>query len=130
MSPNFVREELLSKDGKISEFSKLSEAEVQFAIDTMLEYVTLVPKYKYEDKINEAKDIAKNFDYKDYPFIALALKLDVPVWTGDKEMIRFGLKSGKYLAFDTEAVEDLVKGKSIEDVLEDLKKRYLSFEKE
>ena len=41
-------------------------------------------------------------------------------------MIIYGLKRGKYLALDTKAVEELVKGKSLKDVLKDLKKRYLT----
>ena len=39
-------------------------------------------------------------------------------------MIRYGLKSGKFLALDTQAVEELAKGKKLEQVLKDLKKRY------
>lgn len=121
---------MLSKVDKISKFSKLSESEVIFAIDVLLERIKLVPKNEYEDKINEAKEIAKSFDHKDYPFIALSLKLNAPIWTGDKEMIKYGLKSGKFLALDTQAVEDLAKGKKLEEVLEDLKKRYLISENE
>ncbi len=45
-------------------------------------------------------------------------------------MIIHGLKTRKYIALDTEAVEKLVKGKSLKDVLKDLKKRYLSFDED
>jgi predicted nucleic acid-binding protein len=34
-------------------------------------------------------------DVKDTPFIALALKLNIPIWAEDKKMIEFGLKTGK-----------------------------------
>ncbi len=73
----------------------------------------------------KAYEIAKEFDPKDTPFIALALKLNIPIWTNDKPMIIHGLKSGKYLALDTQAVEDLLKGKSLEEVKKDLRGRYL-----
>lgn len=60
----------------------------------------------------EAHNICSNFDPKDTPFIALALKLNIHIWTNDKEMIRHGLKSGRYLALDTQAVENLLKGRA------------------
>jgi len=52
--------------------------------------------------------------------------LKAPIWTNDKKLIEFGLKTGKYLALDIEAVEDLIKGRSLKDVVEDLKKRSLN----
>ncbi len=73
----------------------------------------------------KAYEIAKDFDPKDTPFIALALKLNVPIWTNDKDMIVHGLKSGKYLALDIQAVEDLIEGRSLKEVREDLERRYL-----
>ena len=42
------------------------------------------------------------------PFIALALKLSIPIWTGDKKVIEFGLKTENYAALDIKAVEDLI----------------------
>ncbi len=125
LSPDFLIEELYSKAKKISNLSKLSKTEVEFAISVLTSFVKIVPKSEYQDRIDEAKELAKQFDYKDYPFIALALKLNVPIWTNDKPMIVHGLKSGKYLALDTQAVEDLVKGKSLEEIKEGLKRRYL-----
>ncbi len=58
----------------------------------------------------------EEFDIDDWPFIALALKLNIPIWTNDKSMIIYGSKSGKYLALDTQAVEDLLK-KSLKKLL-------------
>jgi len=80
---------------------------------------------KDEEILNTAKELAKQFDYKDYPFIALALKLNIPIWTNDKAMIIHGLKTGKYLALDTSAIEDLIKGRNLNEIREDLKRRYL-----
>ncbi len=71
-----------------------------------------------------AHKISKKFDEDDTPFIALALKLNIPIWTNDKEMIKFGLKTEKYYVLDTEALEDLIKGKNLEEIKEYLKKKY------
>jgi predicted nucleic acid-binding protein len=82
--------------------------------------------FSVDDKrlIQSAKQIAAEFDVDDYPFLALALKLDVPIWTNDKEIIKYGLKTGKYLALDTEALENLLREKSIELIKDDLEKKY------
>jgi len=56
----------------------------------------------------------------------LALKLNAPVWTNDKQMIIHSIKTGKYVALDTKSIEDLIKGRSLEEVVKDLKRRYLS----
>ena len=51
--------------------------------------------------------------------------LDVPLWTGDKALIRRGLETGEYIAVDTEGVELLLRGESLDSVLERIKKKYL-----
>ncbi|ADC64864.1 Nucleotide-binding protein, PIN domain protein [Ferroglobus placidus DSM 10642] len=81
---------------------------------------------KDEKYIQTAKKMANEFDPDDFPFIALALKLNAPIWTNDKKLIVHGLKSGTYLAVDTDAVEKLIRGKSLEEVRQELSKRYLS----
>ncbi len=106
---------------------KLKDLSSEFENALMLLFtrIHVIPKEFYEDKIQEAYEIAKDFDPKDTPFIALALKLNIPIWTNDKAMIVYGLKSGKYLALDTNAIEDLIKGKSLEEVREGLKRKFL-----
>ncbi len=79
---------------------------------------------KDEKYIQIAKEITKNFDYNDFPFVALALKLNIPIWTNDKEMIKYSLISNKFLALDTEALEMLIIGKNLKEIKEYLKKKY------
>ncbi len=113
--------ELHEHSKKLREHSK----DFENALMLLFTRIHVVPKEFYEDKIQEAYEIAKDFDPEDTPFIALALKLNVPIWTNDKKLIEFGLKTGKYLAIDTRAIEDLLKGKSLSEIKEDLKKKYL-----
>ena len=75
--------------------------------------------------IQVVKKVADDFDPDDFPFIALALKLNAPIWTNDKKLIVHGLKSGAYLAMDTHAVEKLIQGKSLEEIRQELNERYL-----
>ena len=89
----------------------------------MFPLADIIPLEIYYDSLQEALDIAKHFDEKDAPFIALALKLNLPIWTEDREMLKFSFKTGKYIAFEAKAIEDLLKGKETRDVLVYLKKR-------
>jgi len=64
---------------------------LELALCTLVGKLIVVPSYVYTDKITEAYEIAGGFDEKDTPFIALALKFGIPVWTRDKGMILHGL---------------------------------------
>ena len=113
-----------SKIAKRVEEKGISGEEIELIVLDVMQRLIVVPKALYTDKWDEAMKIAEQFDVKDTPFIALALKLNIPIWTGDKKMIESGLKTGNYMALDTKAVEDLIDGKSLEDVLNDLKRRF------
>ena len=102
----------------------ISKEELELIVLDVMQRLIVIPKALYIDKWEEAVRIAGQFDEKDTPFIALATKLGIPLWTGDKKMIIYGLKSGKYLTLDTKAVEELIKGKQLEEALENLKKRF------
>ena len=67
--------------------------------------------------------MASKFDVDDAPFIALAMQLNVPIWSNDKKLITHGLKTREYVALDTKAVEELLLGKPLEEVLKNLKRR-------
>ncbi len=121
--------ELYFPEDGVEEFrkhkEKLSKYSDEFELKAFLTFALLrvIPRDLYEDKLKEAFQIAKQFDEKDTPFIALELKLNAPIWTNDKKLIEFSLRTGKYIALDTQAVEDLLKGRSMEEILEELKKR-------
>ena len=102
----------------------ISKEELELIVLDVMQRLIVIPKALYIDKWEEAVRIAGQFDEKDTPFIALATKLGIPLWTGDKKMIIYGLKSSKYLTLDTKAVEELIKGKQLEEALENLKKRF------
>ena len=117
----FMPEEALIEFHRHAEKLK-RHAVKDFETKVMLAFtlVHIVPRELYEDKLRDAYSIAGRFDPKDTPFIALALKLDVPIWTEDKDIIKYGIQTQKYIALDTAAVEKLLSGKSLEDVLQDL----------
>ncbi|MCE4599197.1 MAG: PIN domain-containing protein [Desulfurococcales archaeon] len=83
--------------------------------------VELDPKQPY---ITTAKGIASRFDPDDWPFIALALQHNTPIWTNDSELIRDSLKTEKYKAIDTQALEMLLEGKPWNKIEKYLKEKY------
>ena len=74
--------------------------------------------------VERAKEISREFDPDDWPFIALALQYNAPIWTNDKNMIRTALKTRSFRAVDTRGVEMLLEGKPWREVEEYLAKRY------
>jgi len=118
---------LFMPEEALTEFHRHAEKLRRYAIKdfetkAMLAFtlVHVVPRELYEDKLRDAYTIAGRFDPKDTPFIALALKLNVPIWTEDKDIIKYGIQTRRYIALDTIAVEKLLSGKSLENVLQDL----------
>ena len=87
--------------------------------------VRIAPREMYEDKLKEAYSIASNFDPKDTPFIALSLKLEIPIWTEDRALLKYSFISEQYIALDTNSVESLLKGEPLNRVREKLQKSLL-----
>ena len=74
--------------------------------------------------IKRAQEIAMGFDLDDWPFIALSLQYNAPIWTNDKPLIKHSLKTRKYKALDTRALEMLIEGVEWKKIEEHLKERY------
>ncbi len=108
--------------------NKLEKLSTDFEFRMLLTFslIHILPAEFYESEVSSAYGIAGEFDEKDTPFIALAMKLNIPIWTSDKDIIKFGLTSEKYLALDTQALEMLLQGKSLEEIKEKLREKYLT----
>ncbi len=87
--------------------------------------IHVIPRDFYEEKLRDAYTISREFDEGDTPFIALAMKLNSPIWTNDKNMIVYGINTGKYIAMDSKAIVELINGKSLREIMEFLKSRYV-----
>jgi len=125
-TPAYALLELYEKKEKIISKLKIPESDYYEIYFSLRFIVNFISEIHYLDKWQKALEIASKFDPKDTPFIALSLKLGIPIWTNDKKMIVHGLKSGKYLALDTQAVEDFINGKSLDEVKESLMVRFLN----
>jgi len=58
----------------------------ELMFELILKNVIVIRSSYIEDLIDDALEICKSFDPDDAPFIALALKLDIPIWSNDKDL--------------------------------------------
>ncbi len=91
-APNFLITEIYKHKEKLIKNSKLSESEFYLYFTQIIEKIQFVPIEIISLESRQiAYDFCKDIDIKDTPFIALAIELNLPVWTGDKRL-KDGLK--------------------------------------
>ena len=61
----------------------LQRKSFDYALGFLLESIIVIPSSLYEDKIREAYEVMRDIDEKNTPFLALALKLQCPIWSND-----------------------------------------------
>ena len=112
---------------KMREHTNLTPTEIEYIKKVILtRIVTIVPRKEYMSDAKRALEILAETDPSDTPFIALAMYLDVPLWTGDKRLIRLAVRTGfeHYKAVDTRGVEMLLEGKEWDKIEEYLRRKY------
>lgn len=82
ISPEFILSEINKKIDKISKETNLSQDELQEVISFINKQVEFIPYSEFIDKLPEAIKI----NYKDSPYLALALKFNCPIFSGDKKL--------------------------------------------
>lgn len=98
-APNFLITEIYTHEDKLIKNSKLSESEFYLYFNGIIERITFVPTdFIGISSRQKAYDLCKDIDIKDTPFIALAIDLDIQLWTGDKKL-KDGLKLKGYQNF-------------------------------
>lgn len=83
VAPEFLLIEFEKHKEEIVKRSKLNADEAKEVIDFITKNITFVPDSQFRDKIKEAKEILKEHE-KDVPYLALALKLNCNIFSGDK----------------------------------------------
>jgi len=85
IAPEYTYTEILKHTDIIKKKSKLSTKDLQYVIDMLFSRISIYPKDEYSDCYIKAKDIMKDIDPDDAPFLALALKTRVDgIWSEDK----------------------------------------------
>ena len=126
-APKELHEELHRLAPKLQRYLRLSQEELHKAIDTFVsETIELHEKEEYQEALTPAEQLLAEVDPSDTPFVALAMFLGIPLWTGDKGVLELAAGTGfkHFVAVDTEGVEMLLEGRSLEMVKERMREKY------
>jgi predicted nucleic acid-binding protein len=84
IAPEFLLIELSKHTEKLAKKTAFSENDVKKILEFIIRQIEFIPKDQFEDKLKEAKEILKSHE-KDVPYLALALKLNCNIFSGDKK---------------------------------------------
>ena len=95
-APNFLVIELIKNKERIVSFSSMDESEFISIIHRVFNRVSFINERLISvENRKKAYEMCKDIDEADTPFVALALELDIPLWSGDKKLAK-GLKDKKF----------------------------------
>ena len=83
VAPEFLLIELEKNTKEIFERSRLLESDFNKLKEFIKMQIRLIPESEFASEIEKAKELLGK-DTKDFPYVALALKLNVPIFSGDK----------------------------------------------
>ena len=71
---------------ELMEASGYDESTFKLALSMLLRHVSLIPHEEYDSFMARARNSISDKD--DAPFVALGLKLNAPIWTHDKQLLK------------------------------------------
>ncbi len=86
-SPDFIYAEVLKILLKLSEKKWISYSFHKRKIQEMLNYINIVDNFFYSDAISVVKPEIEKIDINDLDYVALAYKLNTPLWTNYKKLL-------------------------------------------
>ena len=72
----------------IMEKSGLGKLDFEKLLNTLFEYIYLIPQEIVQPQMEKAASVMGKIDIKDVVFLAAALALNSPIWTDDKDFER------------------------------------------
>lgn len=86
VAPEFLFIEIDSRMDKIASQTRLSKAELEEVFSFIKSQMTIISFVEFSDFFPKAKEL----NFKDSPYLALAMKLNCPIISGDKKLKRVG----------------------------------------
>lgn len=83
-APEFLFDEFLEHKEEILAKTKRTERELNDLVYDLKKVIRVVPKKEFDPFFEEAKQLTSDED--DVPYLALALKLKIPIWSNDKKL--------------------------------------------
>jgi predicted nucleic acid-binding protein len=81
--PEFLFTEILKYEEAILKKSGMVKENLELLLLLLQSHVSVIPFKIFNDYLKEAEKEMAKIDIKDAPFIALALKLKIPIWSND-----------------------------------------------
>ena len=107
-SPTYLLDELENHKKKLIKISGLSDKELDYLQRNLFKKIDLIDLESIRESTWEkAIELTKEVDEFDAPFLALALELESPLWTGDKKLIKGLSKKGIDWIFITEIITEI-----------------------
>jgi predicted nucleic acid-binding protein len=82
-APEFVFTEIKKYEELILKKSRLKRENFELLLLLIQSHIAVIPSIEFSGFLQEAEEEMEAIDIKDAPFIALALKLNIPVWSND-----------------------------------------------
>lgn len=83
-APEFLIEEIEKHLEKIISKTNLSKNQLEQMLDRLQERIIFIPLNEFESFLKEADEFSP--DPGDVPYLALALKLKIPIWSNDRKL--------------------------------------------
>ncbi len=107
-SPTYLLDKLENHNKKLLKISGLSKKELDFLQRNLFKKIDLIDLESIRESTWEkAIELTKNVDEFDAPFVALALEMDSPLWTGDMKLIKGLNKKGIDWILTTEIITEI-----------------------
>jgi len=89
IAPEYTFTEILKHMDIIEKKAKLAPEDLRYVMDMLFSRIIIYPKEEYADCYIQAKEIMKDIDADDAPFLALAMKTKVDgIWSEDKGFLQ------------------------------------------
>lgn len=85
-SPDKITAEMLVHKEEFKQKGNMTEREFHEALELLLENITIIPVEDYGSLKRRALAFCPEGHQNDWPFFALALKLNCPLWSNDKAL--------------------------------------------
>ena len=83
-TPEFILEEFYTHKKEILDKTKRTPEEFERVFEDLKERIIVIPKEEYQTFLESAANISP--DPKDVPYLALALKFKIPIWSNDRKL--------------------------------------------
>ena len=85
IAPEFLLTELNKHKTELAKKSKLNQNEFDDVLEFIIEQITFISESQFEDCLEKAKESLSEH-LKDVQYLALAIKLNCPIFSGDKRL--------------------------------------------